>query len=151
MNLTFEKTVSGTEETKKFAEEIFQILKSEKKFTVFFDGDLGAGKTFLVREVLKKFGITDDVTSPTFIIFNEYFSEKHNRRFAHFDFYRLEEEKEFFDRGLSDIADDQEVSSFIEWPEKISAETREVFSGTKFLVKIKRTEKKGEREITMSN
>ena len=50
--------------------------------------------------------------------------------------------------GISeDIADDLDVSSFVEWPEKISAKACEAFSGKKFLIKIERTEKKGEREI----
>ena len=59
----------------------------------------------------------------------------------------MEEEGEFFNRGLADIADDLDVSSFVEWPEKISAKACEAFSGKKFLIKIERTEKKGEREI----
>ncbi len=147
MILDLKKTVSNIDETKVVAGEIFAILKSEKNFTVFFDGDLGAGKTFLIREVLKKFGINDDVTSPTFIIFNEYLTKKSNRRFAHFDFYRLEDPLEFFTRGCSDVAEDEDISTFVEWPEKISTKARETFSGTKFFVKIKRTEKKGERVV----
>jgi tRNA threonylcarbamoyladenosine biosynthesis protein TsaE len=147
MITVFKKIISNIKETEIVAEEIFQTLKLETNFVVFFDGDLGAGKTFIISKLLKKFGVDDSVTSPTFVIFNEYFSEKLNRNFAHFDFYRLENSMEFFNRGFVDIAEDKKISSFIEWSDKIPTKAQGIFCGTKFLVKIKRMGKKGEREI----
>ncbi len=139
--------VSNIEETKLISKKIFQILKTFKNFTVFFDGDLGAGKTFMIRELLRKFEIKDDVTSPTFITFNEYCSEKSNLKFVHFDFYRLENPKDFFTKGLADIAFEEDSFKFVEWREKISQEAQKTFSGTKFLVTISRTKTKEERLI----
>jgi tRNA threonylcarbamoyladenosine biosynthesis protein TsaE len=78
---------------------------------------MGVGKTTLIKELSLQLGVTDIVSSPTFSIVNEYISSS-NGKIYHFDFYRLENEKEAFDMGYEEyfFGDDY---CFIEWPENI--------------------------------
>jgi len=82
-----------------------------------FYGDMGAGKTTLIKELVHKLGIEDVANSPTFAIVNEYLSKK-NGTIYHFDFYRLEDETEALDMGYEDYFYSN-AYCFIEWPEKI--------------------------------
>ena len=71
-------------------EEIAQtILKEGERIpTICFYGDLGSGKTTLIKEICRQSGVVDEVKSPTFSIVNEYLSQK-EKTIYHFDFYRL--------------------------------------------------------------
>ena len=81
---------------------------------ILLRGELGSGKTTLVKSVLKKMGINDCVTSPTFSIVNEYdFSEN---IIYHFDLYRIEKIEELDIIGFEDYIYSQNIC-FIEWPE----------------------------------
>lgn len=84
---------------------------------VTIQGDLGAGKTTLVKELCRISGVTDPVTSPTFTLVNEYQTPA-GETLYHIDLYRLENEKEAEGLGLEEIFDAQ-AWCFIEWPEKI--------------------------------
>ena len=88
---------------------------NEKKW-VFF-GDMGVGKTTLIKYLCKKLDVMDVVKSPTFSIVNEYIS-KNNQTVYHFDFYRLENESEAFDLGYESYFYSNHFC-FIEWPSKI--------------------------------
>lgn len=80
--------------------------------TVYLQGELGAGKTTLVRGIARGLGYTGRVTSPSFTIMNVYPSRP---EIYHFDFYRLKKD-DLFDVGLDDyLAGDGVV--LIEWPE----------------------------------
>jgi len=57
---------------------------------IILNGDLGAGKTFFIKQILQKFNVTN-TSSPTFAIVNEYSGDK---TFYHFDFYRINKENE---------------------------------------------------------
>ena len=85
---------------------------------VALTGDLGAGKTTLVGELLKTFGIEDFNGSPTFSLVNEYVS-KDNDSIYHFDFYRITNEIEVFDIGWEDYLSKKGAWCFVEWPERI--------------------------------
>lgn len=84
-----------------------------------FYGSLGAGKTTIVRALLRDFGVTSPITSPTFTYLNCY-KNNSGLKFYHFDLYRLSSEKEFFDSGFYEYISDKEAIVFIEWPEIIS-------------------------------
>jgi len=56
---------------------------------IFFIGEIGAGKTTFIKKFLKELGVKEEVTSPSFVVMNEYHSAK--IPIYHFDFYRLEE------------------------------------------------------------
>lgn len=79
-------------------------------------GDLGAGKTTLIKEICRTLGVTDEVSSPTFAIINEYLAV--DEPLYHFDFYRLKDEQEAIDIGVMEYFDSG-VYCFIEWPQKV--------------------------------
>ena len=82
-----------------------------------FYGEMGAGKTTLIRAICQKLGSIDTVTSPTFTIVNEYFTSSGDTLY-HFDFYRIEKTEELFDIGFEEYLESDRVC-FMEWPEKI--------------------------------
>ncbi|SDR75541.1 tRNA (adenosine(37)-N6)-threonylcarbamoyltransferase complex ATPase subunit type 1 TsaE [Gramella sp. MAR_2010_147] len=92
------------------------ILSNTKSRTLLFYGEMGAGKTTLIKEIVKALGVQDTVSSPTFSLVNHYESEK--GPVFHFDFYRIEKDTEALDMGLEDYLDSGEWN-LIEWPEKI--------------------------------
>lgn len=77
-------------------------------------GNLGAGKTTFTKELLVKLGSTNEVSSPTYSIVNEYDTPK--GKVFHFDLYRLKNIEEVYDIGMEDYLR-QGVLSIIEWPE----------------------------------
>ena len=103
------KIVCSEEETIDLAYSFADILKSGD--VIVLNGNLGAGKTFFVRNVVKKFGI-ENVCSPTFAIVNEYIN---SNKIYHFDFYRINNSSELFDIGYYDYLNDLEAIIFIEW------------------------------------
>ena len=92
-------------------------LISENNIVCFY-GEMGVGKTTFIKEICKKLGVEDTVSSPTFSIINEYLTEN-NESVYHFDFYRIEKEEEAFDIGYEEYFYQGNLC-LIEWPEKIS-------------------------------
>ena len=84
---------------------------------VLLDGEMGAGKTTLIREIAAQLGATDTVTSPTFAIVNQY-KGKGGRRIHHFDFYRINDVREAYDFGYEEYFYSGDLC-LVEWPEKI--------------------------------
>ncbi len=82
-----------------------------------FEGEMGAGKTTLIKALCKAFGVVDEVSSPTFALVNEYVNRKH-ATFYHFDFYRIENEEEAMDIGVDEYFYSEHLC-FVEWPGKI--------------------------------
>ena len=82
-----------------------------------FEGEMGAGKTTLIKQICEAYGVLDNVNSPTFSIVNEYANDK-NETFYHFDFYRIEDEIEAMDIGIEDYFYSGS-HCFVEWPSKI--------------------------------
>ncbi len=134
MKTLISKSVYDIESTKRLAKEITKILNQSKNFSVFLEGGLGAGKTFLVREILKNLGIESTISSPTYTYVNEYSANK--KDYAHFDFYRLKSPDSFFQKGFEEIADDKNISCFSEWIDKVSTQAQKSFSGEKFCIRI---------------
>ncbi|WP_350285953.1 tRNA (adenosine(37)-N6)-threonylcarbamoyltransferase complex ATPase subunit type 1 TsaE [uncultured Croceitalea sp.] len=94
------------------------ILKEKSSKYFCFYGDMGAGKTTLIKAMLKTLEAKDLGNSPTFGIVNEYHDTDGNLLAYHFDFYRLNNEEEAYDMGLEDYFD-TDAHIFIEWPEHI--------------------------------
>ena len=99
------------------ASKIKQFLLDNGCKFVIFNGEMGAGKTTLIKCLLKLYEVEDHTSSPTFSIVNEYFSVNYGSIY-HFDFYRIEDEIEALDIGVEEIFEDN-AYCFIEWPERI--------------------------------
>jgi len=94
------------------------LIKEVSSKTLCLYGEMGAGKTTLVKALVKKLEGADTVTSPTFGIVNEYHHIDGSVLAYHFDFYRLNDENEALDLGFEEYLN-QNTWIFIEWPEKI--------------------------------
>lgn len=82
---------------------------------IYLDGDLGSGKTTLVRGVLRGLGYTGNVKSPTFTLVELYAISSLNLH--HFDFYRFSQPEEYLDAGLDEYFQGGAVC-LVEWPDK---------------------------------
>lgn len=107
---------TSEKKTEKISKEILSYLSAGE--TVLLSGDLGAGKSVIVRGILKCSGVKKAITSPTFVIVNNYQTASNN--FYHFDMYRIEDEEEVSNIGFEEILDDKNAIKFIEWPEKVT-------------------------------
>ncbi|MDE6856725.1 MAG: tRNA (adenosine(37)-N6)-threonylcarbamoyltransferase complex ATPase subunit type 1 TsaE [Muribaculaceae bacterium] len=81
-------------------------------------GNMGAGKTTLVAELMRQLRMDDEASSPTFAIANEYHSSETGQTVYHFDFYRLESSAEAYDIGIEDYWDSGNLC-LMEWTENI--------------------------------
>lgn len=109
------KIIYGKDGIDAVVDQLYQLLDQCSVMT--FTGPLGAGKTTLIREILKKSGITDQITSPTFNYVNIY--EHENKRYYHFDLYRVKSLDSFCESGFDEYLYNAGSICFIEWPELI--------------------------------
>ena len=112
-------TLSSLEDTRKLGQELAKEIlkrKGEAAFVVFLDGDLGTGKTTLVKEIIFALGVKEKVKSPTFTIIEPY--ELNNENIYHVDLYRIIDPSELEIIGLREYLNESNAIIFIEWPEK---------------------------------
>jgi len=102
------------EQLSQIAQQI--INKSPNKVLLFY-GEMGVGKTTLIKELVKQLNSNDVVTSPTFSLVNEYQSQQ-GESIYHFDFYRIKNEEEALDIGIEDYFYNN-AWCLIEWPKKV--------------------------------
>ncbi|MEO8762490.1 MAG: tRNA (adenosine(37)-N6)-threonylcarbamoyltransferase complex ATPase subunit type 1 TsaE [Bacteroidia bacterium] len=95
------------------AKDIISHLTESK--IILFQGEMGAGKTTLIKEICKQLGVTDTMSSPTFSVVNEY-KTADNKTIYHFDLYRIKNIEECFDLGMEEYVYSNNYC-FIEWPE----------------------------------
>lgn len=93
------------------------LAAAEHRTVVVFRGEMGAGKTTLIREIAAELGSADTVTSPTFAIVNQY-KGTDDRTIYHFDFYRIDDIREAYDFGYEEYFYSGDLC-LVEWPEKI--------------------------------
>jgi tRNA threonylcarbamoyladenosine biosynthesis protein TsaE len=94
--------------------ELLEFAENEKAF--LFEGEMGAGKTTLIKSLCSKLGMKEMASSPTYSIVNEY--EYPNGKIYHFDFFRIKTQNEAFDIGFEEYLASGEYC-FIEWPQNI--------------------------------
>ncbi|GHA53178.1 hypothetical protein GCM10007389_00390 [Pontibacter akesuensis] len=82
-----------------------------------FEGQMGAGKTTLIKELCRQLGVQENVSSPTFALVNEYEGAA-GKLIYHFDFYRIQEEREALDIGVLEYLESGKLC-LIEWPSMI--------------------------------
>lgn len=104
-------TVKTEDEISAFVE---QLLKDLEHSMILFVGDLGAGKTTIIKEILKQLGSEDTGSSPSYAIINEY--KGANEPVFHIDLYRLNDAEEVFQLGFEEIIYSGR-KCFIEWPQ----------------------------------
>lgn len=95
-----------------------QVISSIKHKVVLFNGEMGAGKTTLIKEIVKQMGVTQPTGSPTYVLVNEYLTEN-QQIIYHFDAYRLKNIHEAYDMGFDEYLDSGNYC-FIEWPERVA-------------------------------
>lgn len=100
---------------KSFAEDL------KKSDIVLFTGELGAGKTEFIKGICSFFKVEEYVTSPTFTIINQYFGtdEFEGLIIYHIDLYRIKNEKELLEIGISEFLEDESSIKLIEWADKV--------------------------------
>lgn len=93
-----------------------QLIEFAKDHRVFlFEAPMGAGKTTFIKSLCQFLNVTDTMSSPTYSIVNEYYTNT-NLKLYHFDLYRLKSPEELFEIGFEDYVDSGNYL-FIEWPE----------------------------------
>ena len=121
-----------------------KVIAQQPSKVILFHGEMGVGKTTLIKQLCKTLGVSSATSSPTFSLVNEY-ETIDNQVVYHFDFYRLKNEMEALDMG----ADDYFYSGnwcFIEWAEKIPS----LIPDEHAVITIKIVEN-GKRHLTLTN
>ena len=117
------------------------ILEKAGSKVLLFQGEMGAGKTTLIKTLVRMLGSKDTVSSPTFSLVNEYKGE--TGPIYHFDLYRIEEEEEAYGIGLEEYLDSGNWC-LVEWPDKASS----ILPDNTTLIDIK-IHLNGKRELTI--
>ena len=107
--------ITKLSELPEVAKSIIDSFPENRVFALY--GQMGAGKTTLIKELCAYLKIEDNVTSPTFAIVNQYTTTEQNSIF-HFDFYRIKKLSEAYDLGYEDYFYSNNYC-FIEWPEMV--------------------------------
>lgn len=113
-------------ELEAYVKDLIASLKSssdgEKATVVALIGNLGAGKTTLTQQISKELGITETVTSPTFVIEKIYDLENQEPfgKLIHIDAYRLEDSRELVNLGWNDIIADDKNIIIVEWADNVA-------------------------------
>ncbi|MGL2993291.1 tRNA (adenosine(37)-N6)-threonylcarbamoyltransferase complex ATPase subunit type 1 TsaE [Flavobacterium sp. TSSA_36] len=94
------------------------LLEQNPNKILLFNGEMGVGKTTLIKKICENLGVNEPTSSPTFSLVNEYYTTN-NQYIYHFDCYRLKSEIEALDMGIDEYLYSGNWC-FIEWAEKIT-------------------------------
>lgn len=108
--------LQSPKETKELASKVAKNLKPGDILALY--GDLGSGKTTFTRFLVEALGFSSRVQSPTFIVARRYTKDSEGIKVInHIDLYRLHSKEEVSDLGLSELFNEDEAITIIEWPE----------------------------------
>jgi len=110
MDMQEERILRSEDDTIEFAKELAPKLKKGDVLALY--GELGTGKTFFTQQLCKFLGVRENVSSPSYVLMNEYIG---NYNIYHLDLYRLDAAEEVLELGLYDLFKD--AITIIEWPE----------------------------------
>ncbi len=111
-----QKFIYSLDELPSIVKKLKQFLKNGSIIT--FTGPLGAGKTTLIKELLKSLGVKERITSPTFMYVNRYDNDK-GQKLYHFDLYRIKSLQDFTQAGFQEYLYQPDSLVLIEWPELV--------------------------------
>ncbi|RZK39531.1 MAG: tRNA (adenosine(37)-N6)-threonylcarbamoyltransferase complex ATPase subunit type 1 TsaE [Hymenobacter sp.] len=100
------------------AQQLATAIAESSHSVVAFEGEMGAGKTTLIRALGAVLGVADDVSSPTFALVNEY-RDGRGVPIYHFDFYRVDSEEEAARLGAAEYFDSGYLC-LVEWPARVA-------------------------------
>ena len=101
------------------AQQLATAIAESGSTTVALEGDMGAGKTTLIRALCAQLGVGDEVSSPTFALVNEYRGGR-GEPIYHFDFYRIDSEDEAARLGMAEYFDSGYLC-LVEWPSRVAS------------------------------
>ena len=110
-----EIVIDSLNELKDVAEAVIERLDGRNVVALY--GPMGAGKTTLISAIMEHLGSTDNVTSPTFALVNQY-NTANEQPVYHFDFYRINRIEEAFDMGYEEYFYSGDLC-LVEWPELV--------------------------------
>ena len=120
-----------------------QVLEAATSKIILFEGDMGVGKTTLIKTLVGLLGSEDLVSSPTFSLVNEY--KGLNDNIFHFDLYRVDDEEELYNFGIETYIYSNDYV-FVEWPNLLKPLLQDQFT----TINIKLSENSA-RELTLTN
>ena len=129
MKITFE--CNAVEELSEAAEILVNYFSTQRHFA--FYGEMGSGKTTLIKAICAELGVKDVVNSPTYGLVNEY-KTGNGSKIYHFDFYRLNSIEEALDIGVEEYLNSTNYC-LMEWPERIAALLLETIVNVSITVK----------------
>jgi tRNA threonylcarbamoyladenosine biosynthesis protein TsaE len=101
------------------AQQLATAIAESGRNVVAFEGEMGAGKTTLIRALCAVLGVEDEVSSPTFALVNEYRNGR-DQPIYHFDFYRVDSEEEAARLGAAEYFDSGYLC-LVEWPSRVAS------------------------------
>ena len=120
-----------------------QVLEAATSKIILFEGDMGVGKTTLIKTLVGLLGSEDLVSSPTFSLVNEY--KGINDNIFHFDLFRIDDEEELYNFGIETYIYSNDYV-FVEWPNLLKPLLQDQFT----TINIKLSEN-STRELTLTN
>jgi tRNA threonylcarbamoyladenosine biosynthesis protein TsaE len=139
-----EKAIYNEAEMVSFAKHVWQKFIDNRDSAVIFalEGELGAGKTTFTKALAQTMGITDTITSPTFILHDEY------PELDHIDAWRMEDPQELVNLGLQKMIEAKRVI-VIEWADKVEQEIKNINPKAKVIwIKFEHTDQENERRVS---
>ncbi|MDA9718943.1 tRNA (adenosine(37)-N6)-threonylcarbamoyltransferase complex ATPase subunit type 1 TsaE [Betaproteobacteria bacterium] len=98
------------------ASKLHHLIESNTLHYLYFSGEIGSGKTSYIRILLKKFGINENIKSPSFNMVEHYETKK--KTVYHVDLFRMENPTAWQDGEIGSLFEEENTLIFLEWPEK---------------------------------